>query len=870
MCGKVYNPDLFHILSERKHGGNATLLDRHNRVACAVRKAIEIGNPHAKIAEDKTVLEFCPELTEGRRLRPDLTFESAEVVRGKSQNTFHFVEIAVPWSYEGQNGSALISAYRKKVGKYQEVLAELERKRPDYKATQTTIIVSPTGAFLRESQEELAKVSKLPRAKLAVHSRCIVDAAIQGAYEQWHEFGKRMAHAKEIRSIHPEEAQFVRIEDEDDLAKMGAEILDECPELDVEIDVADPYRGIIIPDVGQPSPIEIYEASILEQRVAEFTGLPSRPIEKHPDGHKGDGNDGRDADFGRSMQERDHFDSEKLREESEERQRQLAYEAPPIYLSGIPKPVDSTHFEVSVGFRGNWTQFPVSQDISEEDFTQMVIGHFNEGVATPDFKGRPHRGQEFRFIRDLSEGDEFPIWITLRCRELSSTLTIRVSLRTSQEQIERAAMEEMDRIVIFANKFPSVIESNAVYQLKVISEDSEAQPIPDSDVEEISSLKSIPSRCSTPIPPPPMFTRSGSADDLRGVGLAADVVPKTDYIARWVLKFGNKVTQITAPENAEVQEVCDRAAIQLGIGLKKWKTTIDRKGSRIFVTCILPELIFQEASIHFGNIEWAGKVNRTYEDDRILREAQTQLGIEGTWNVRHVVIDQDVRKIEAERIEVVIDRPDLPKDSEVTFDFNGTRKTVTLKSGATAFDQAQAAQKAFGVTLECGPIEQDGDQYTVHVYKPSVFPIMFVRNGERTRSWVNNTKTKTVQEEAQRLFGGKPSVELLNEPGLVYEVKSAPQRVKTSKKKPESNTRQMTGPGIKAVVPPSMVTRRATPRPAISQRSSDGRDLPATGPDRAVGPRGVDIHVIFPQKTQTIKNVALSRTATKEEIANLI
>jgi hypothetical protein len=245
-------------------------------------------------------------------------------------------------------------------------------------------------------------------------------------------------------------------------------------------------------------------------------------------------------------------------------------------------------------------------------------------------------------------------------------------------------------------------------------------------------------------------------------------------------------------------------------------------------------------------VEWAGKVNRTYADDQILREAQVQLGIEGTWNVRHFVIVDDTRKIEAERIEVVIDKPALPRASEVVFDFNDTKKTVALKSGATAFEQAQAAQKAFGVTLECGPIQETGDRYTVHVYKPSVFPVVFVRNGERTRSWVNNTKTKTIQEEAQRLFGGRPSVELLAEPGLVYEVKCAPQRQKSTGKKPESNTRQMTGPGIKAVVPPSIAPRRATPKPAIPQRSSDGRDLIASGPDRALGPRGVDIHVILP------------------------
>jgi hypothetical protein len=178
MCGKVNNPDLYHILSECKHGGPATMLDRHNRVACAVRKAIEIGNPKVKIAEDKTVLEFCPTLTDGRRLRPDLTFESAELIRGKAQNTYHLVEITVPWSYEGENGSALIGAYRKKVAKYQETIARIEREKPDYKVTQTTIIVSPTGALLRESMEELVKVSKLPRNKLAIHARCIVDAAI--------------------------------------------------------------------------------------------------------------------------------------------------------------------------------------------------------------------------------------------------------------------------------------------------------------------------------------------------------------------------------------------------------------------------------------------------------------------------------------------------------------------------------------------------------------------------------------------------------------------------------------------------------------------------------------------------------------------
>jgi hypothetical protein len=155
---------------------------------------------------------------------------------------FHLVEIATPWSYEGRNGSALIGAYRKKVGKYQGMMANIERGRPGYKVTQTT------EALLRESLEELAKVSKLPRGKLAVHARCIVDAAIQGAYDQWREFGRKMAHAKELRSLHPEEVQFVRVEDQDHLAELGKEILENCPEIEVDVVVEDEDRGIILPD----------------------------------------------------------------------------------------------------------------------------------------------------------------------------------------------------------------------------------------------------------------------------------------------------------------------------------------------------------------------------------------------------------------------------------------------------------------------------------------------------------------------------------------------------------------------------------------------------------------------------------------------
>jgi hypothetical protein len=124
LCGRKMNPDLHHILSECEHGGTATMLDGHNRVACAVRKAIEIGNPQAKIMEDKTFLSFCADLTPWlRRLRPDLMFESSveKTVRNRKimENNIYLVEIATPWTYEGTNGLALKTAYDKKVAKYQ-------------------------------------------------------------------------------------------------------------------------------------------------------------------------------------------------------------------------------------------------------------------------------------------------------------------------------------------------------------------------------------------------------------------------------------------------------------------------------------------------------------------------------------------------------------------------------------------------------------------------------------------------------------------------------------------------------------------------------------------------------------------------------
>jgi hypothetical protein len=155
-----------------------------------------------------------------------ITFESArENGSGKSRkivDTYHLIEIATPWSFDGQYGSTLTKEYHQKVAKYQPLMGNNQKERTGYEVDQTTIIFSPTGALLKESMEELAKVSKLPRGELEIRGRCIVDAAIRGAYEQWRALGKKLALAKELRALHPEEAaQFLKPETEDAVRHWG-------------------------------------------------------------------------------------------------------------------------------------------------------------------------------------------------------------------------------------------------------------------------------------------------------------------------------------------------------------------------------------------------------------------------------------------------------------------------------------------------------------------------------------------------------------------------------------------------------------------------------------------------------------------------
>jgi hypothetical protein len=137
---------------------------------------------------------------------------------------------------------------------------------------------------------------------------------------------------------------------------------------------------------------------------------------------------------------------------------------------------------------------------------------------------------------------------------------------------------------------------------------------------------------------------------------------------------------------------------------------------------------------------------------------------------------------------------------------------------------------------------------------------------------VDNTRIEVIQDEARRLFGPKLTLESLPEPGQVYRVKPATSQGKPAAKR-ETTTKNRHNENVTArltTVPPSLRGKRIERNDPVDQRSSEGRDITATGKDRAPGYGGCEITVIFPQKTQKIKNVQLSRHATKEEILELV
>jgi hypothetical protein len=113
--------------------------------------------------------------------------------------------------------------------------------------------------------------------------------------------------------------------------------------MDAEIEVGK-NGSVMIVDSGEISPIELRQMSELEQAVKEQTGLPTRPVTAHPDGHKKSGPDGKEEKFGPAEIAR------------QVRKQELAPRPVPA-KTRAPRTGD---VEVCMGFDGNWRPVRIS------------------------------------------------------------------------------------------------------------------------------------------------------------------------------------------------------------------------------------------------------------------------------------------------------------------------------------------------------------------------------------------------------------------------------------------------------------------------------------------------------------------------------
>jgi hypothetical protein len=110
---------------------------------------------------------------------------------------------------------------------------------------------------------------------------------------------------------------------------------------------------------------------------------------------------------------------------------------------------------------------------------------------------------------------------------------------------------------------------------------------------------------------------------------------------------------------------------------------------------------------------------------------------------------------------------------------------------------------------------------------------------------------------------------IVHQPGLVYQVNIGGSCSKKSKPK-NADSMKTRNLSSKPIASPSLASRLAAGQQNPDPRSTSGRDIAATGADRAFGYARCELTVILPQKQQKIMNVAFSRDASKPSIAELI
>jgi hypothetical protein len=310
-----------------------------------------------------------------------------------------------------------------------------------------------------------------------------------------------------------------------------------------------------------------------------------------------------------------------------------------------------------------------------------------------------------------------------------------------------------------------------------------------------------------------------------------------------------------APEDAPEEVVISKAAESVGLKTTGWNW---RREAHWRIYCSDPANV-PEASIHFGNIEWRGKVEPTYSDDQLITAAQSQLEITGTWTSRTTHWEGNVHHIECEQAIDETVYPILADEAEVWFNFEGAICKDTLPAGADQIAQAIKAQELFKETLLCGPLQNSGDHFEIMLSRPKLFPITILYNGQPTRIWCDNTSTKSIIAEANRVSSRKFKLARRADlPGLVYEADVA----KKSKRPIPADTTRTRSVGKIPIASPSVVHMRSAGPQPLDNRAPIQRPSPGKG--------GITLTYLFPELSGTLYNAQLPEAATREEMMALL
>jgi hypothetical protein len=195
-------------------------------------------------------------------------------------------------------------------------------------------------------------------------------------------------------------------------------------------------------------------------------------------------------------------------------------------------------------------------------------------------------------------------------------MVMRVSADSTQAEIEQAASQYWNTELEFKS-FQKTFDATVTYWMHPHrDEESETETV----FPEPETLDSIP-HVPTPVIKPAIctFVRSLSSDDLRSSAKDHTLQKSADTQAHWTVVFGLQHVMYWAPEDAPAGVVVAKAAESVGLPVTGWEWE-KRDHWRIY--CTDPTNV-PEASIHFGSLEWYGKVEPTYSVDQLISAAQS-------------------------------------------------------------------------------------------------------------------------------------------------------------------------------------------------------------------------------------------------------